>query len=362
LRPQERIPNSVSSGAHEAQRHFPVSALNDSPFCQQESFMKAGFFRISIVLCLALLLFPGAAFAKVSLKLGHTGAPNHHYNLTCEKFVEAVKKKSNGEIEIKIFPSDQLGNQRQLVEGAQLGTVDLVLTSDSQLSSFIDVYGVLNLPFLFRNIDHVAKAMDGAVGGYFAKEAEKKGIVILGNWENGFRHVSNSKRPIVKLEDLKGLKIRTPNSQVTLAAFKALGALPTPMSFGEIYSALQLGTVDGQENPVAHILTQKWYEVQKYFSLTSHQHNVEPLCMSKIIFDSLKPEYRKILLEEGKAHAAVSRTMVMDDEGKQLEELKTKIAVNAVPDLKPFQAACKSVYDDARKKYGAIVDQILAVR
>ncbi|MDR2799917.1 MAG: TRAP transporter substrate-binding protein [Desulfovibrio sp.] len=324
--------------------------------------MKAGFFRISIVLCLALLLFPGAVLAKISLKLGHTGAPNHHYNLVCEKFVEAVKKKTNGEIEIKVFPSDQLGNQRQLVEGAQLGTVDMVLTSDSQLSSFIDVFGVLNLPFLFRDIDHVAKTMDGKVGEVFSKEAEKKGVVILGYWENGFRHVSNSRRPIEKLEDLKGLKIRTPNSQITLASFNALGALPTPMSFGEIYSALQLGTVDGQENPIAHILTQKWYEVQKYFSLTTHQHNVEPLCMSKIIFDSLKPEYQKILLEEAKAHAAVSRTMVVAGESKQLEELKTKIAVNAISDLKPFQDACKSVYDDARKKYGAIVDQVLAVQ
>ncbi|SBV97230.1 Tripartite ATP-independent periplasmic transporter solute receptor, DctP family [uncultured delta proteobacterium] len=324
--------------------------------------MKARFFRLSIALCLAVMLFPGAALAKVTLKLGHTGAPNHHYNLTCEQFVEAVKKKSNGEIEIKIFPSDQLGNQRQLVEGAQLGTVDMVLTSDSQISSFVDVFGALNLPFLFRDINHVAKAMDGDVGAFFAKEAEKKGLVIIGYWENGFRHVSNSKRPINKLEDLKGLKLRTPNSQVTLESFKALGALPTPMSFGEIYSALQLGTVDGQENPIAHILTQKWYEVQKYFSLTGHQHNVEPLCMSKVIFDGLKPEYRTILLETGKEYAAVSRKMVTDDEAKQLEELKTKIAVNSVEDMKPFLDACKPVYDDARKKYGAIVDQILAIQ
>ena len=324
--------------------------------------MKTRFVSTSIALCFALLLLPGAAIAAVNLKLGHTGAPNHHYHITCEKFAEAVKQKSKGEIEITVYPSDQLGNQRQLVEGAQLGTVDMVLTSDSQLSSFIDVYGVLNLPFLFRDITHVGKAMDGAVGEFFSREAEKKGLVILGNWENGFRHVSNSKRPIAKLEDLKGLKIRTPNSQVTLEAFKALGALPTPMSFGEIYSALQLGTVDGQENPIAHILTQKWYEVQKFFSLTFHQHNVEPLCMSKIIFDALKPEYKKILLEEAKAHASVSRNMVTDDEAKQLEELKTKIAVNAVADLKPFQDACKSVYDNARQKYGAIVDQILAVK
>ncbi|GHV52261.1 C4-dicarboxylate ABC transporter [Deltaproteobacteria bacterium] len=324
--------------------------------------MNGRFPRICLALALAVMLIPGAAFAKTVLKLGHTGAPNHHYNLTCEKFVEAVKQRSKGDIEIKIFPSDQLGNQRQLVEGAQLGTVDLVLTSDSQTSSFVDSWGVLNLPFLFRDIDHVSKAMDGKAGEYFSKEAEKKGLVVLGFWENGFRHVSNSKRPINTLEDLKGLKLRTPNSQVTLESFKALGALPTPMSFGEIYSALQLGTVDGQENPVAHMLTQKWYEVQKFFSLTGHQHNVEPLLISKIIFDSLKPEAQKILLEEGKAHSLVSRKMVVDDEQGQLKELESKIAVNKVADMKPFLDACKPVYDDARKKYGSIVDEILAVK
>ncbi len=323
--------------------------------------MKTRLCLLSLALC-AVLLFPGAALAKISLKLGHTGSPTHHYHLTSEQFAKAVSDRSGGEIEIKLFPSDQLGNQRQLVEGAQLGTVDMVLTSDQQLSSFMDSFGALILPYLFRDVDHVAKAMDGEVGEYFSQEAEKKGIVILGYWENGFRHVSNSKLPINKVEDLKGLKMRTPNSEISLETFKALGALPTPMGFGEIYSALQLGTVDGQENPISHILTQKWYEVQKYFSLTYHQHSVEPLCISKIVFDSLSPEYQKILLEEGKNMAAVSRKMVMDDEQKQLEELKTKMEVNEVADLKPFQDAVQPVYEKARTQFGPIVDQILAVQ
>jgi tripartite ATP-independent transporter DctP family solute receptor len=321
--------------------------------------MNKRVFRLVLTLCLMLLLLPAAAQAKIVLKLGHTGAPNHHYNLTCEQFRDAVAKRSNGEIEIRIFPSDQLGNQRQLVEGAQLGTVDMVLTSDSQISAFVDSFGVLNLPYLFNDTDHVARAMDGAAGKAFDDDAAKKGLVVLGFWENGFRHVSNSKRPIHKLEDLKGLKLRTPNAFVTLEAFKALGALPTPMGFGEIYSALQLGTVDGQENPIAHILTQKWYEVQKYFSLTGHQHNVEPLLMSKVIFDGLKPEYRTILLEEGAAHAAVSRKMVMDNEVGQLKELEKLIAVNSIDDLKPFRAACKPVYDTFSEKYADKIKLIM---
>jgi TRAP-type C4-dicarboxylate transport system substrate-binding protein len=163
--------------------------------------MTGRFSRACLALALGILLVPGAASAKMVLKLGHTGAPNHHYNLTSEKFAEAVKQQSKGEIEIKIFPSDQLGTQRQLVEGAQLGTVDLVLTSDSQISSFVDSWGVLNLPFLFRDVDHVTKAMDGKPGEYFSKELEKKGLVVLGYWENGFRHVATAKRPITVLED-----------------------------------------------------------------------------------------------------------------------------------------------------------------
>lgn len=315
---------------------------------------------IQTMLVFALGVAPGFATAKVVLKLGHTGAPNHHYHMTAEKFKAAVEAKSKGEIEIKLFPADQLGNQRQLVEGAQLGTVDMVLTSDSQLSAFIDTYGILNLPFLFRDVAHVAKVMDGEVGDYFTAEAAKKGLTILGYWENGFRHVSNSKRPINTPEDLKGLKLRTPNSAVSLDTFKALGALPTPMGFGEIYSALQLGVVDGQENPIAHILTQKWYEVQKFFSMTNHQHNVEPLVMSKIIFDGLKPEFKKILLEEAKAHAAVSRKMVEDMENDQLKDLEKLIAVNKVPSLEPFQKGVGAVYDAAKKKYGAtVIDKIL---
>ncbi|MDR3176472.1 MAG: TRAP transporter substrate-binding protein [Desulfovibrio sp.] len=317
-------------------------------------------FRFCCALSLALLLVPGAALAaKITLKLGHTGSPNHHYNLTCEQFKKAVEQRSNGDIEIKVFPSDQLGNQRQLVEGAQLGTVDMVLTSDSQISAFVDSFGVLNLPYLFTDVNHVAKAMDGAAGAAFSADASQKGLVVLGYWENGFRHVSNSKRPIRTLEDLKGLKLRTPNAFVTLEAFKELGALPTPMGFGEIYSALQLGTVDGQENPIAHILTQKWYEVQKYFSLTYHQHNVEPLLMSKIVFDGLKPEYQRILIEEGKAHAPVSRKMVTDDEAGQLQKLSELIAVNKVDDLKPFQDACKPVHAKFGEKYA---DKIKLIR
>ncbi|MDR3362197.1 MAG: TRAP transporter substrate-binding protein [Desulfovibrio sp.] len=320
--------------------------------------MRLRLLALCCALCAGLFLLPNAVIAKTTLKLGHTGAPNHHYHMTSESFAKAVAERSKGEIEIKIFPSDQLGKQRQLVEGAQVGTTDMVLTSDSVLSAFVKSFGILNLPFLFDNIEHVAAAMDGAAGEMFTADAAKAELVILGYWENGFRHVSNSRRPINALEDLKGLKLRTPEAPVTIESFKALGASPTPMSFGEIYSALQLGTVDGQENPIAHLLTQKWYEVQKFFSLTSHQHNVEPLVMSKMVFEGLKPEYQKILLEVGREHAKVSRKMVIDDEAGQLKKLEALIAINKVADMKPFRDAVKPVYEKYRKDFSAYIDKV----
>ena len=310
---------------------------------------------------LGLLLLPGVSQAVTTLKLGHTGAPDHHYQIGAQMFADNVAKRTNGEIEIKIFPSDQLGKQKQLVSQAQLGQTDMVLTSDAVISSFVPIFGVLNLPFIFKDINHVSKAMDGEVGAMLSKEAAKKGLVVLGYWENGFRHITNNKRPIKVPADLKGIKLRTPESKLVMESFKALGASPTPMSFGDIYSALQLGTVDGQENPIAHLLAQKWYEVQKYLSLTGHQHYVEPLLMSKVRFEKLSPEHQKILLEEAQKVAIEIRRLATQDEEKKLAEVKKHMEVNDVPDKQPFKDAVKPVYDQTRKQFGNdIFDKIAA--
>jgi tripartite ATP-independent transporter DctP family solute receptor len=317
------------------------------------------------------LLFPGVSQAAYKFKLGNSGAPNHHYTLSCLEFAKRVKDQTKGEIDIEVFPNDQLGSQRQLTEGVQIGTVDMVLTSDSQLSAFEDAFGILAIPFLFRDIDHVSKVMDGPIGEWFSKQAEKKGMVILGYWENGFRQMSNSKRPINTPEDLKGLKLRAPNSFVSVESFRMLGMAPAPMASGEIYSALQLGTVDGQENAVGRMITDKVYEVQKYVSMTSHMHTTEPLVISKVIFDNMAPELQKILKEEGLAMAAYSRNLADELEKGQIEEMKKLIAVN-YPDRKPFMEASKPIYDffrtkfdypSFRKEFNAhVIDAIIAVQ
>ncbi len=217
------------------------------------------------------------SFAEQVIRLGHTGAANHHFQTISEQFAEIVSERTDGEITIEVYPSDQLGSQTQLVEGTLLGTNDMVLTSDAVLSNFVPDVGIINLPFIFRDADHVRTALDGEVGQDLSALVEKQGAVVVGWWENGFRHITNSRNPIETPDDIEGMKLRVPEGPVFISTFEALGANPTPISFGELYSALQLGVVDGQENPPAHILTQKFYEVQDYVSRTGHIYLSSPV-------------------------------------------------------------------------------------
>lgn len=297
------------------------------------------------------------------LKLGHTGAPNHHYQEVLTKFAEDVKEKSDGKLIISVFPSDQLGNQMESTEGTMLGTHDMVLTSDMVLSNWVPEVGILNLPFLFRDNDHIKMFLESDAAKELSDLIENSGALCLSYWDNGFRHVTNSKKPIEKVEDLSGLKIRVPEGEVYLKTFTALGATPTVISFGELYSALQLGTVDGQENPVAHVVTQKFYEVQKYISKTGHIHSLSPLLINKAKFESLPEEYRDILMESAKEYAIVHIDRVEELETEQWKEVEEAgMLINEV-DKAPFIEAVSSVYDDARAKFGDnIIDGIINLK
>lgn len=317
---------------------------------------------LSLALALVLLgALPGAAQAAKTykLKLGHTGAPNHHYQTICTQFADLVKQRTNGGVEIAVFPADQLGKQLESVEGCMIGTHDMVLASDTVLSNWVPDMGILNLPFLFKDMWDVRKVLDGPVGDRLAKKLEPHGAVVIGWWDNGMRHITNSKRPITIPDDLKGIKIRVPEGEVFVETFKALGAGPTVISFGELYSALQLGTVDAQENPPAHILTQKFYEVQKYVSRTNHIHLASPLIMNKALLEGMPQEHRKAILDTARELGPVHTRMVEDLEKKQWEEVAAKgMKINDV-DNKPFQEKVRPVIDRFRAKLDAtIIDDI----
>jgi TRAP-type transport system periplasmic protein len=303
------------------------------------------------------------AAQTINLKLGHAVAPEHPYHLGAMKFAELVAQKTANKVKIDVYPSTQLGNERDMVEGLQLGTIDLVVTSTGPLGGFVPKMFVVDLPFLFRDREHAYKVLDGPIGRELLDAFAEKGIKGLAFWENGFRQITNNVRPIEKPEDLKGIKIRTMENKVHLAAFRAFGASPTPMAWSEVYTALQQKTIDGQENPVAIVYHQKIYEVQKYLALTGHFYSPTPLLMSLKVFNALPKDIQKIMLDTALECATYERNLLRDSEAKQLAEVKAKGTQVTIPNKKPFQEAAGPVYKEFRDQFGKeIIDKIISTK
>lgn len=311
----------------------------------------------------AFSAFSGQCFAKADyqLKFGHTGAPNHHYQDIATKFADRVKELTDGGVEIAVFPSDQLGKQLEITEGVMMGTHDIAQTSDTILSNWIPEMGITNLPFIFNDMNDYRKVFDGPLGEKFAKLVEPHGAIVIGWWENGMRHVTNNKKAIKTPDDLKGLKIRVPEGEVFVETFKALGANPTVVPFGELYSALQLNTVDGQENPPAHIITQKFYEVQNNVSRTGHIHMSSPIIMNKALFESMPKKYQDAIMQAGREMGPIHTKMVEDLEKQQWKDIAAKGMVITDVDKAPFREAVKPVIESYKKKLNSpLVDEVQA--
>ncbi len=299
----------------------------------------------------------------ISLKLGHAVAPDHPYHLGAVRFAELVGQRTKNKIKVDVFPSTQLGNERDMVEGLQLGTIDLVVTSTGPLGGFVPKMFVVDLPFLFRDREHAYKVLDGSIGKELLAAFSAKGIKGLAFWENGFRQITNNVRPIEKPEDLKGIKIRTMENKVHLASFRDFGASPTPMAWSEVYTALQQKTIDGQENPIAIIYHQKIAEVQKYLALTGHFYSPTPLLMSEKVFNGLPKDVQKIIADTAIECATYERNLLRDSEAKQIAELKAKGMQVTTPDKKPFLDAAASVYKEFEAQFGKeTIDKIIATR
>ena len=311
---------------------------------------------------LVLGLAVAANAADFVFKLGHIADPENPYAKGAEKFAQLVKEKTGGKVEIQVFPSSQLGNQRDLVEGTQFGTIDFTMTSTAVLGNFLPQAAVFDLPFIFRDVQHAYKALD-TVGMEIAEKLQ--GMKLLAYYENGVRHMTNSKRPIRKPEDMKGLKIRVMEQPIYIEMIKALGGNPTPMAFGELFTALQQGVVDGQENPAAHIYTARFFEVQKYISLTAHTYSAEPMLVSLAAWNKLP----KDLQEKIQSAANESRDW-QRDLCRQLEEgYWTKIQesgkseINRDVDKKAFADATRGVWAMFEKKVGKEnIEKIVATK
>ena len=290
---------------------------------------------------------------KQVYKLGHAVNEQHPYHLGAEKFKEIVERETKGAVEIRLYPNNQLGSgERDLVEGLQLGTVDLVVTSTGPLSGFEKKFMLFDFPFLFRDKDHAYRVLDGEIGDYVLGLLENQGIKGLAWYENGFRHFTNSKRQVVVPEDAKGIKLRTMENKVHMGIWEALDAIPTPMAWGEVFTALQQGTVDGQENPIPIIYTHKIYEVQDYLTLTGHVYSPAVLLMADSIYDRLPEEYREIFVEAAKESGILERNLITEMEDQQVALLEQAGMKITIPDKAAFLERTMPIYQQYRDELG----------
>lgn len=298
------------------------------------------------LLAVALMTSAGLALAQSATKLtlGHGAAPGNPRHEAAVKFAETVKAKTNGRFEIQVAHSAQLGDDAAMITALRSGTLDISANSQGAMADVVPEYAALGLPFLFSDIQKAWQLLDGPVGEDLAKRTAAKGMVVLGYWDNGIRHLSNGKRPIKTPADIKGLKARTPPDTMTMDIMQALGADPQQIKFSELYVALQQGVVDGQENPLTNISSAKLYEVQKYLSLTGHKYEANPFVMGKRSWDKLSPADQKVFTEAATEATQLQRKLSKEADEKLADELKTKGVQIDTVDRKAFVEATKSVY------------------
>ncbi|KYD13626.1 TRAP transporter substrate-binding protein [Saccharococcus caldoxylosilyticus] len=271
------------------------------------------------------------------------------------KFKEIVEKKSGGKLKVQTYFSATLGDDLKMTEALQSGTQEITIPSTSPLVGIVKEFGIFDFPFLFNTAEEADAILDGPIGKKLLEKLPEHRLIGLAYWENGFRNVTNSKHPINTIDDFKGLKLRTMQNQVHIDAFKKLGANPTPMAFSEVFTALESKTVDGQENPLATIKSNKYYEVQDYLSLTKHVYTPFVFLVSKKFWDSLSPEEQKILQDAAVEAGKYQRELSRQEDKKALEELKkTGIKINEVSDgeRKKMEEAIKPVIDKYAKEFG----------
>jgi len=308
------------------------------------------FFRLSTVLIglLAAVWIVNPVYAKMVFKCGTSTQPEHIYNQAVKKFAKIVSAKTGGEIEVQLFPAAQLGSERDMVEGLQLGSLEMTLTSTGPLGNFVPQVKLFNLPFLFKDRKSCYAVLDGKIGTGIATRFQKVGIRSLGWFENGFRNITNSKRPINKPADLKGLKIRVMEDDVFILTMKALGASPLPMAFGELYTALEQKTVDAQENPLAVIYSSRFFEVQKYLAMTGHFYSPAMLLIGEQAWKKLNPAQQKIFLQAAAVARDYERKLSLEADQSLEAKLKTAGMTITHPDKVPFVKAVQSVYQNPK--------------
>jgi len=291
----------------------------------------AGLVVATVALALAVPLAAQAQDIKErKLKFTFSVAKDSPLGQGAYKFADLVSQKSGGKIKVDVFPAGVLGGAPQDLAGLRGGTIDFSTMATGLLSGIDKQFMIFDFPFLFNNAQEAVALVDGPVGTRMMNSLSQHGLIGLGMWELGFRNMTNSKRPIVKADDVEGLKLRVFTSPIYLDLVKALGANPVPLNFPELYGALESKAVDGQENPLAIIETSRFPEVQKYLSLTKHVYTAMPVLMSKKTWDTMSATERKIIVDSEKEARTFQRNVAQSVEAKTLENLKKQMQVSEI--------------------------------
>ena len=311
----------------------------------------------------AAVLSIGTAAAQTEVKFGHVGSPGSLFDQSAQEFAKRANAKLGNKAKVVVYGSSQLGSDSELLKKLKLGTVDLALPS-TVMTSVAPEFGVFEMPYLVQNRDHAKRIAKDVINPTLKPIAAKQGYNILATWENGFRHITNSKKPIVKPEDLQGIKLRVPGGVWRVKMFQAYGANPSPMELKEVFVALQTGVMDGQENPLAQIYPSRFHEVQKYLSLTGHVYTPAWITAG-VSWDRLPEDVRKTLQDTAVEMEAVALDIAAKLDDELLGKIKQGggIAVNEA-DKAAFVAASKPIYEGFAKEVQggqALIDKALSL-
>ncbi|AIZ80135.1 TRAP transporter substrate-binding protein [Actinobacillus equuli] len=311
--------------------------------------MKCFNLKALATLVASFSLFSGVQAAETTFRFGYEAPRSDSQHIAAKKFNELLQQKSNKGLKLSLFPDSTLGNAQTAISGVRGGTIDLAMSSSSNFTGLASELNVIDIPFIFKDRSHAYQVLDGEIGQTLLAKLEAHGLKGLAFWEVGFRGFTNSKHPVAKPEDIKGLKVRTNQNPMYIKAFSILGANPVPMPLSELYTALETKAVDAQEHPIGIVWSAKLYEVQKYFSPTNHGYTPLIVVINKAKFDALPAEQQKALSEAALEAGKYQRQLNLDNEQGIIEKMK-KAGVEFVEtlDTAPFKAA---VEGETRKAF-----------
>jgi tripartite ATP-independent transporter DctP family solute receptor len=312
---------------------------------------------------LSMLFSAGQAGAQTSIRIGYVTPADGAHASAAVPFAEALEQIAPGRFTVEQFPGGSLGNERELAEALQLGSLEMAVIGTSVLGNFVPEFQITEMPFLFRTPEHARGVLDGEIGQELLDSLSNVGIKGLGMGEIGFRHTTNSRGPIRTIEDLAGLKIRVVENPVSLSTWRSLGALPTPMAFPEVYSALQQRVIDAQENPMSIIIPQRFWEPNTYMSLTAHGFTPIILLFSQAVFDGLAPEDQEAVLKAARAGVLANRAFVDKVEEEGLTDLESKgVEIVREIDRSKFEERIQPVYAEYEDVLGDLIRRIQAAQ